>query len=141
MNDQSDDIGIEVDFDPTQISEASLLERSVLTDYSSVEDLADPSNPQNFGREFINRVYKILKIGSIYEIDHNQTAIAAEEFMAFFNAAGARMDDDQISFLVRDELAIVNGESVRMKRKMQERLNELRDLFSKADIKRSIAFD
>ena len=88
-----------------------------------------------FGRNFIDRVYKILKIGSIYEIDHNQTTMAANEFMEFFNEAFHSYDEEEMSFLVRDELAIVNGQSVRLRRKNQERLNELRALFAKADIK------
>lgn len=115
-----------------------LSERSSLTSRSEyVEDeySADPSNAQVFGRTFVTSLYKILKIGSIYEVEHNQTRIAVDEFMGFFQEAMRQYTEESVSVVVRDELAVVNGESLRLKRKMQGRLNELRDLFASATIK------
>lgn len=105
------------------------------SDYQEEEFSADPSNPQVFGRTFLTSLFKILKVGSIYEVEHNQTRIATDEFMNFFNTAMMNFREDEISISIRDELAIVNGESLRLKRKMQGRLNELRDLFAAADIR------
>lgn len=114
------------------LSQASEGSRS---DYQEEEFSADPSDAQVFGRTFVTSLYKILKIGSIYEVQHNQTRIAVDEFMTFFNEAMRNYHEDAISVVIRDELGVVNGESLRLKRKMQGRLNELRDLFASATIK------
>ncbi len=97
--------------------------------------LDDPNHPQNFGRTFIEQVYKILKIGSIYEVQHNQTRLTASEFIDFFNHAMSFSLEPSFSISIRDELAVVNGENLRLKRRAQSRLNELRDLFALADIR------
>lgn len=95
----------------------------------------DLSNPQVFGRLFEDSVYKILKVGSIYNIDHNQTRIAVDEFMGFFQQAMRQIQDDSVSLVIQDELAVVNGETLRLHRRAQARHNELRDLFAAADIR------
>ncbi len=105
------------------------------SDYHDEEVSFDPSDAQLFGRTFIQFLYKILKIGSIYEVTHNQTRLTAEEFMEFFHRAMVGYQDEGISVLVRDELGVVNGQSLRLKRKAQQRLNELRDIFATASIK------
>jgi hypothetical protein len=45
------------------------------------------------------------------------------------------MDDMDMSILIQDELAVVNGENLRLKRRAQQRLNELRDIFAMATIR------
>lgn len=111
-------------------------QQSKAVDYFEADDFsADPSDPQVFGRTFVNTLFKILKIGSIYEVDHNQTRQAITEFTDFFARAMAQSPDAELSIVIRDELGIVNGEALRLKRKAQSRLNELRDLFSAANIK------
>lgn len=99
------------------------------------ETSEDPGNVQVFGRTFVNSLFKILKIGSIYEVEHNQTRQAVGEFLEFFQSAMRSSAEADISILIRDELGVVNGESLRLKRKDQARLNELRDLFSSANIR------
>ena len=99
---------------------------------SDPRDLADP---QVFGRLFFDNVYKILKVGSIYDIDHNQTRIAIDEFLEFFRESMARSQEASFAILVRDELAIVNGVTLRLDRQAQKRHNEMRDLFGAAKIR------
>lgn len=105
------------------------------SEYQDEDYSTDPADVQVFGRTFLTSLFKILKVGSIYEVEHNQTRIATDEFMTFFNAAMARFPEDEISISIRDELAVVNGNALRLKRKMQARMNELRDLFAAANIK------
>ncbi|MEZ4462352.1 MAG: hypothetical protein R3E66_22030 [bacterium] len=105
------------------------------SEYREEEISYDPSDAQVFGRTFIQFLYKILKIGSIYEVTHNQTRLTAQEFMDFFQRAMVNYTDEGISVLVRDELGVVNGQPLRLKRKAQQRLNELRDIFAVASIK------
>jgi HD-GYP domain-containing protein (c-di-GMP phosphodiesterase class II) len=115
---------------------SSAQQQSKAVDYFEVDEYSvDPSDPQVFGRTFVNSLFKILKIGSIYQVDHNQTRQAIGEFIEFFQRAMANTDDHELSIVVRDELGIVNGENLRLKRKSQQRLNELRDIFAKANIK------
>lgn len=103
--------------------------------FAADEYSEDASNPQVFGRTFVYSIYKILKFGTIYEVEHNQTRQAIGEFLEFFQRALANQPDPELSILIRDELGIVNGEALRLKRKAQARLNELRDLFANAQIK------
>lgn len=125
------------------LSEASFAKKSYVagttessrSEYQDEEYSVDPSDAQVFGRTFLTSLFKILKVGSIYEVEHNQTRIASDEFMQFFSQAMARYPEDDISISIRDELAVVNGSPLRLKRKMQGRLNELRDLFAAADIR------
>jgi HD-GYP domain-containing protein (c-di-GMP phosphodiesterase class II) len=115
---------------------SSARQQSKSVDYFEEDDLsADPSDPQVFGRMFVNSLFKILKIGSIYQVDHNQTRQAIGEFIEFFQRAMAHTEERELSIVVRDELGIVNGENLRLKRKSQQRLNELRDIFADANIK------
>lgn len=90
---------------------------------------------QIFGRLFFDSLYRILKVGSIYNVEHNQTRIAVEDFFGFFREAVRQCDDDSFSIMIRDELAIVNGETLRLDRIAQKRHNELRDLFTIAKIR------
>lgn len=96
------------------------------------ESLADP---QFFGRLFFDNLYRILKVGSIYEIEHNQTRLAVEEFFEFFNESMNLNNDESFAIMIRDELAIVNGVTLRLDRQAQKRHNELRDLFTAAKIR------
>lgn len=115
---------------------SSVRQQSKAVDYFEVDEFSvDPSDPQVFGRTFVNSLFKILKIGSIYEVDHNQTRQAIGEFIDFFRRAMENTDEAELSIVVRDELGIVNGENLRLKRKSQQRLNELRDIFALANIK------
>lgn len=100
----------------------------------------DVNDAQAFGRYFIGSVYKILKVGSIYSVDHNQTRQAIAEFMPIFNESVHKTEQKAISIGIRGELVKVNGETLRLKRREQERLNELHDLFASADI-RGLAFE
>ena len=93
------------------------------------------SDPQYFGRLFFDNLYRILKIGSIYEVEHNQTRLAVEEFFTFFEEAMRLGQDDSFAIMVRDELAIVNGVTLRLDRQAQKRHNEMRDLFTDAEIR------
>ena len=128
MNDDFDQVDFGENDAPTQ--------RSKLIDYvEHCEATVSVEDAQNFGRVFIDRIYKLIKIGSIYDVEHNQTKLAADEFFVFYRDAFSQTNDQEISFLIRDELAIVNGENVRLRRRSQERLNELRSLFTKANIK------
>lgn len=105
------------------------------SDYQEEEVSFDPSDAQLFGRTFIQFLYKILKIGSIYEVTHNQTRLTAQEFMDFFQRAMMNSMEDGFSVLIRDELGVVNGQPLRLKRKAQARLMELRDIFAAGEIK------
>lgn len=92
-------------------------------------------DPQIFGRLFFDSLYRILKVGSIYNVEHNQTRLAVEEFLNFFREAVRQCDDESFAIMIRDELAIVNGETLRLDRLAQKRHNELRDLFTIAKIR------
>lgn len=107
--------------------EKSLQQRGISTD-----NLGDP---QIFGRLFFDNLYRILKVGSIYEIEHNQTRLAVDEFFVFFNESMRQMSDESFSIVIRDELAVVNGVTLRLDRQAQKRHNELRDLFTLATIR------
>ncbi|MFU8806789.1 MAG: hypothetical protein ACNA8W_23485, partial [Bradymonadaceae bacterium] len=90
---------------------------------------------QAFGKFFIGSVYKILKVGSIYSVEHNQTRQAIAEFMPIFHESVRKTEERAISVSIRGELVSVNGETLRLKRREQERLNELHDLFAAANIR------
>lgn len=96
---------------------------------------ADLKDPQVLGRLFFDSIFRILKVGSIYGIDRAQTRMAADEFMQFFAIAQRHIEDDSMSVMIRDELAIVNGVTLRLDRLAQKRHNELRDLFTAAKIR------
>lgn len=95
----------------------------------------DLSDPQVFGKMFVDSIYKIMKVASIYNVDHNQTRIAVDEFMATFSEAVRYVEDGRISVVIRDELAIVNGETLRLRHRAQKRLTEMRDLFAAGEIR------
>ncbi len=107
-------------------------ERSLEIRGLTPDKLADP---QFFGRLFFDNLYRILKVGSIYEIEHNQTRLAVEEFFTFFSESMRMSDDESFAIMIRDELAIVNGVTLRLDRQAQKRHNELRDLFTQAEIR------
>lgn len=96
------------------------------------EQLGDP---QIFGKLFFDNLYRILKVGSIYEIEHNQTRLAVEEFFNFFQESMRLNKEESFAIMIRDELAIVNGVTLRLDRQAQKRHNELRDLFTDASIR------
>lgn len=98
-------------------------------------DELDLNNPQTFGLMFFDKIYRILKVGSIFSIEHNQTKLAIDEFMEFFNQSMRQSEEGSLGIIIRDELAIVNGHTLRLDRQAQKRHNELRDLFTNADIK------
>ncbi|MGM0556753.1 MAG: hypothetical protein ACQEVA_10285 [Myxococcota bacterium] len=100
-------------------------------DVSAYGDLRDP---QNFGRLIVDSIYKILKVASIYSVEHNQTRLAVQEFMQAFQQAARVQDSDSVSLVIRDELGVVNGETLKLRTREQDRLNELRDLFAAANI-------
>lgn len=143
-NDQNMAYG-EVSLDPdsaTEIQPGLAIDSSVARQQSKAIDYfeadeytEDAGNPQVFGRTFVFSIYKILKFGTIYEVEHNQTRIAIQEFLEFFHRAMGTLEEPELSILIRDELGIVNGEPLRLKRKAQARLNELRELFAGATIK------
>lgn len=95
----------------------------------------DLSDPQVFGKLFVDSVFKILKVASIYNVEHNQTRIAVDEFMHTFRESVHRTGGEDVSVVIRDELAVVNGETLRLRRRAQKRLNELRDIFASAEIR------
>lgn len=95
----------------------------------------DLSDPQVFGKMFVDSIFKIMKVASIYNVDHNQTRLAVDEFMATFAEAVRFANDGKISVVIRDELAIVNGETLRLRHRAQKRLNEMRDLFAAGEIR------
>ena len=132
----------EVSFDEPSAAEIGLepvglgRPQSSATDHVDAEAYSvDPSNPQVFGLTFVNSLFKILKMGSIYEVGHNQTRQAIDEFIDFFRRAMQNSAERDLSIVIRDELGVVNGQSLRLKRKSQQRLNELRDLFASANIR------
>lgn len=98
-------------------------------------DPRDLADPQVFGRLFFDNLYRILKVGSIYEIEHNQTRLAVEEFFSFFQESMRQSVEDSFAILIRDELAVVNGTTLRLDRQAQKRHNEMRDLFTLAKIR------
>ncbi len=111
-------------------------QQSRAVDYFEQDEMdIDFGDVQVFGRTFVDSLFKIMKIGSIYEVEHNQTRQAIDEFLQFFQRAMAQSEEPDISIVIRDELGVVNGESLRLKRKAQARLNELRDLFASANIR------
>lgn len=122
-----------VDFG-AESSEELTLEESSASSPELRGAAADLSDPQTFGKLFIGNIYKILKVGSIYNLEHNQTRLAVDEFMASFSEAVSYAEEGAISVMIRDELAIVNGETLRLRRRDQERHNELRDLFAGGEI-------
>ena len=95
---------------------------------------------QEFGRYFIDSLYRILKVASIYSVDHNQTREAIQEFMPSFRKSVQQVETGLISVTIRGELCSVNGETLRLRRREQERLSELHAIFEAANI-RGIAFD
>ncbi|TXD32163.1 hypothetical protein FRC96_18640 [Lujinxingia vulgaris] len=97
-------------------------------------------DPQAFGRFVVDSVYRIMKVASIYSVDHNQTRQAMEAFMPAFRQSVAQVEGGAISLTIRGELCSVNGETLRLRRKEQERLNELHGIFKAATI-RGIAFE
>ena len=116
--------------------EQTTRQQSRAVDYFEGDEFGeDPADPQVFGRTFVYSIYKILKMGTIYEVEHNQTRIAIGEFLEFFQRAMVAFQEPELSIMIRDELGIVNGVPLRLKRKAQARLNELRELFAGAQIK------
>ncbi len=103
-------------------------------------ELSSGQSAQVFGQTFIDSVYKIVKVGSIYSVEHNQTRQAIEEFLPFFYQSIEKSGEDSVSLTIRGELVSVNGETLRLKRRGQERLNEMHALFAAADI-RGLRFD
>ena len=95
---------------------------------------------QEFGRYFVDSLYRILKVASIYSVDHNQTREAIGEFMPNFKKSIQRMETGTISVTIRGELCSVNGETLRLRRREQERLAELHGIFRAAHI-RGILFE
>lgn len=126
---------IELDDDPSPEDLFGASPSMADEDSESEIAVTDPNHPQTFGRTFVEQIYKILKIGSIYEVQHNQTRMTASEFIDFFNHAMSYSLESSFSISIRDELAVVNGENLRLKRRAQTRLNELRDLFASANIR------
>ncbi len=100
----------------------------------------DVSDAQAFGRYFVDSVYRIMKVASIYTTDHNQTRQAINDFMPSFKESVLKTDGGEISLTIRGELCSVNGETLRLRRKEQERLNELHGIFAVANI-RGILFE
>ncbi|RAL25470.1 hypothetical protein DL240_04460 [Lujinxingia litoralis] len=100
----------------------------------------DPEDAQAFGRFVVDSVYRIMKVASIYSVDHNQTRQAMEAFMPAFKESVSRVEGGTISVTIRGELCSVNGETLRLRRKEQERLGELYTIF-KAAVIRGIAFE
>lgn len=95
---------------------------------------------QEFGKFFIDEVYRILKVASIYDVDHNQTQEAIAEFLPDFEQSVAQIETGTISVTIRGELCSVNGETLRLRRREQERLDELQGIFADAHI-RGIMFE
>ncbi len=100
----------------------------------------DDVDMQEFGRFFIDNLYRILKVASIYSVEHNQTREAIEEFMPSFQKSVEQIDTGAISVTIRGELCSVNGETLRLRRREQERLDELQAIFEAAHI-RGLIFD
>lgn len=95
----------------------------------------DVNNKQEFGRYFVDSVYRILKVASIYSTEHNQTRQAIQEFMPTFQKSVQQVEEKSLSLTIRGELCSVNGETLRLRRKEQDRLNELQGIFASATIK------
>lgn len=105
-----------------------------------VDQATAKQDAQEFGRFFVDSVYRILKVASIYNVDHNQTREAMEEFLPDFQKSVESQEGAIITMTIRGELCSINGETLRLRRKEQERLNELHGIFEAANI-RGIAFE
>ncbi|MFW5967423.1 MAG: hypothetical protein ACOCV2_07890 [Persicimonas sp.] len=110
-------------------------EELIASDLAPDVEGLDLSDQQVFGKLFVDSIYKILKIASIYNVEHNQTRIAIDEFMETFQKAVRHTPDGSISVVVRGELGIVNGETLRLRQRAQTRLDEMRELFASAPIR------
>ncbi len=97
-------------------------------------------NMQEFGRYFVDQLYRILKVASIYDVDHEQTREAIQEFMPTFEQSVQKVESRVVTVTIRGELCSVNGETLRLRRREQERLNELQGIFAAANI-RGLAFE
>ncbi len=95
---------------------------------------------QEFGRFFVDQLYRILKVASIYDVDHEQTREAIEEFIPTFDDSVQKVEMGVITVTIRGELCSVNGETLRLRRREQERLDELQAIFAAANI-RGLAFE
>ena len=95
----------------------------------------DIENKQEFGRYFLDSIYRIMKVASIYSTDHNQTRQAIQEFMPTFYESVQRLNLEGMSLTIRGELCAVNGETLRLRKREQGRLNELQGIFAAATIK------
>ncbi|MFB6262916.1 MAG: hypothetical protein ABEL76_04715 [Bradymonadaceae bacterium] len=99
----------------------------------------DPSDPQRFGEAFFDAVYRMLKVGSIFESDQEQTRNAVDDFRSFARKSLADTSLRALSFGIRGEFASVNGHTIRLSQQDQRRLRELRELFADAEI-RTLSF-
>lgn len=112
-----------------------LLDIDEATGGISHEFQGDVSDSREFGRYFVDSVYRILKVASIYSTEHNQTLQAIKEFMPSFERSVVAIEEGSISLTIRGELCSVNGETLRLRRREQERLNELHEIFAAANIR------
>ncbi len=106
-----------------------------MSQQASVMEPGKGVDMQALGRYFIDGLYRILKVASIYSVDHNQTREAIDEFMPTFRESVGQLEERRISVTIRGELCSVNGETLRLKRKEQERLDELHGIFAAAHIR------
>src|SRR5690554_7867814 len=91
------------DFGSESASSASEASEAVLSQPAQVV-LRDP---QVFGKIFIGSICKILKVDSIYRIDHNQSLIAIDEYKHSFLKAARDLESGTISVVIRDVCAVV----------------------------------
>lgn len=99
---------------------------------ASPEDI--DSEAQRLGKSFFDALYKILKLGSLYSIKHEQTVEAIDELVASIRQDYPE-DRDQFSIVIRDELAFVNGETLYFRSQEQDKIEQVRDLFAFAHIR------
>ncbi len=101
---------------------------------SQFEDI-DPDDDQTFGTTFVDLLYKLCKVGSIFEVDHEQTEDAIDTFMSFFREALTQRAQEAISFQIRGEFVIVDETQIQLPLQSQKRLRELRDIFEEVRLR------
>ena len=96
----------------------------------------DMNDRQAFGKAFFALLYRAFRIGAIYRPEHELCQEAIDEFMGFFRRATTQRSAELIELAIRGNVAMVNGEALRLTPAAEARLAELRTLFSDADFRR-----
>lgn len=92
-------------------------------------------DPQEFGRGVFRTLYRAVKTASIYSTEHEQTREAGKAMVHFLRESLQALQIETVTFYIRDEFIVVNGETLRLPRQIQRRLRELREIFGVCDIR------